>query len=356
MNQSTPIIAISIGDPNGIGPEIIFKALGRRDIQQLGTFVIFAPGNLWNFYKKTFNETLVYSLIDKKEDIKNGKINVLNYKNSDFKVDFGLASKQAGKVAFDSLNEAAMAVKKGFCDLLITAPINKAEIQADEFDFPGHTEFLEHLWGGKNLMFMVHENIKVGLVTQHIPVKEISNNITKNSVISKLKLLNQSLKNDFNIQIPKIAVTGLNPHSGDQGLIGHEEIEQIIPALQEAIDSGLKVFGPYPADSFFDAQTLKKFDGVLAMYHDQGLTPFKTIAGIEGVNFTAGLPFVRTSPDHGVGYDIANQFIANETSMVEAIYTAIEIWQNRKMNQELHNNALQVDPEVKKSRKSARYE
>lgn len=357
MNKfKLPIIAISLGDPNGIGPEIIIKTLSRRDIQQMATFVIFAPGGLWNFYKKTFNENLIYTQIEKIEDIRHGKINVLNFKIDDFRIEFGKSNSNAGKIAFDSLNAAADAVKNGFCDLLVTAPINKATIQSEDFNFPGHTEFLESKWGGSNLMFMVHEDIKVGLVTQHIPLKEVSHQISGDAIKSKLELMHQSLKTDFAIREPKIAVTGLNPHAGDSGLLGTEEEEIIIPVLREKLNQGMKVFGPFPSDSFFSPSNLKKYDAVLAMYHDQGLTPFKTLAGIEGVNFTAGLPFVRTSPDHGVGYDIADKNIADETSMTEAVYTALAIFDNRKMNRELTENTLQTAPESRSSRRSARFE
>lgn len=351
-----PIIAISIGDPNGIGPEILFKALGRSDIQSLGTFVVFMPGNLWSFYRKTFESKVASHQIEKLEDIQVNKTNVFSFNIDHFKVEFGASNQQAGAIAFESLTIATHAVKDGFCDLLVTAPINKSNIQSDRFNFPGHTEFLENEWGGHNLMFMIHENIKVGLVTQHIPIKEVSQNINAENITNKLKLMKTSLQNDFGITLPIIAVTGLNPHAGDSGLLGKEENEIIIPALEQMLNKGMKVFGPYPADSFFSANNLNKFDAVLAMYHDQGLTPFKTIAGIEGVNFTAGLPFVRTSPDHGVGYDIADQFIADETSMVEAIYAAVDIFEKRREMQELTENALQSHESNRKYRKSARYE
>ena len=351
-----PVIAVSLGDPNGIGPEIIIKTLLRRDIQQLGTFVIFAPGGLWNYYKKLHAENLVSTQIEKLEDVRYGKINVLNIRTEEFRCEAGQSSVKGGKVSFDSLNAATEAVQNGTCDLLVTAPINKSNIQSDSFKFPGHTEFLESKWGGKNLMFMVHEDIKVGLVTQHIPLKEVADVLSKEALKSKLQLMHASLKQDFGIREPKIAVMGLNPHAGDKGLLGKEEEDIIVPVISEMLNQGLRVFGPFPSDSFFSAGNLKKYDAVLAMYHDQGLIPFKTLAGIEGVNYTAGLPFVRTSPDHGVGYDIADQFIADETSMVEAIYTAVEIFENRREMMDLTENALQPDETSRKSRRSARYE
>ena len=351
-----PIIAISLGDPNGIGPEIIFKSLARKDIQGMGTFVIFAPANLFAHYRNTFEAKINYTQIKSLEEIRYNKINLLHVETEDLRVEFGTSSEIAGKISFESLKQATQAVKEGKCDVLVTAPINKANIQSEEFKFPGHTEYLEEVWGGNNLMFMVHENIKVGLVTQHIPLKEVSKDLNKDAIKSKLDLMKASLQNDFGIREPKIAVMGLNPHAGDRGLLGKEEDEIIIPVIREKLNHGMKVFGPFPSDSFFGAENLKKYDAVLAMYHDQGLIPFKTLAGIEGVNYTAGLPFVRTSPDHGVGYDIADQFIADETSMVEAIYAAVDIFENRREMLELTENALQPDETSRKSRKSARFE
>lgn len=342
-SEIKPIIAISIGDPNGIGAEIIFKSLARKDIQQLGTYVIFVPGKLWAFFKKTFSQKVYTHQIEKLEDIRRGKINVFSFEADDLKIEWGTSQPEAGKLSFQSLNFAVDAVKNGFCHILVTAPINKSNIQSDAFSFPGHTEYLENQWGGNNLMFMVHEDIKVGLVTQHIPLKEVSEKITKDLIISKLILMNQSLKNDYGITQPIIAVTGLNPHAGDKGLLGKEEEEIIIPAIKKALGRGIKAFGPYSSDSYFSASNLKKVDAVLAMYHDQGLTPFKTLAGIEGVNFTAGLPFVRTSPDHGVGYDIAGEDKADETSMVEAIYTAVNVYRQRELQKALEENALPIE-------------
>ena len=341
-NTKKPIIAISLGDPNGIGPEIIFKSLQRKDVQSMAAYVVFVPGNLWSFYRKRFDSKLASNQIEDLKDIQSNKINVFNFKTDQFNVEFGDSSQQAGKLAFESLTLATNAVKDGFCDLLVTAPINKANIQSENFNFPGHTEFLENAWGGENLMFMVHENIKVGLVTQHIPLKDISTNLSGKAISKKLDAIYTSLKLDFGIRDPKIAVLGLNPHAGDNGLLGKEEIDVIIPTLKNKLEKGMKVFGPYASDSFFTFDKLSNFDAVLAMYHDQGLIPFKTLAGMEGVNFTAGLAHVRTSPDHGVAYDIAQEHKADETSMVEAIYAGIDIFSMRKMNTELEDNALKI--------------
>lgn len=341
-NTKKPIIAISLGDPNGIGPEIIFKSLQRKDIQSMATYVVFVPANLWSFYRKKFDSKLASNQIDNLKNIQSNKLNVYNFITDQFNVEFGKSSPEAGNLAFQSLTLATNAVKDGFCDLLVTAPINKANIQSKNFNFPGHTEFLENAWGGENLMFMVHENIKVGLVTQHIPLKDVSATLTGKAISKKLDSIYTSLKLDFGIRDPKIAVLGLNPHAGDNGLLGKEEIDVIIPTLKNKLEKGMKVFGPYASDSFFTFDKLSNFDAVLAMYHDQGLIPFKTLAGMEGVNFTAGLAYVRTSPDHGVAYDIAHEHKANEISMVEAIYAGIDIFNMRKMNTELEDNALKI--------------
>ncbi|MGI9525632.1 MAG: 4-hydroxythreonine-4-phosphate dehydrogenase PdxA [Weeksellaceae bacterium] len=339
MNKK-PIIAISIGDPNGIGSEIILKTLERRDIQKEATYVVFCPWKLWLFYKKHFNIGLFAKQISDFQDIVPDKVNVFDSVCSDFFVSFGVDTIEAGKVAFSSLEYATQAVIDGHCDLLVTAPINKSNIQSEGFDFPGHTEYLEKKWGGHNLMFMVHEDIKVGLVTQHIPLKEVASALNQDIIAQKYRLIAGSLQRDFNVGKPIIAILGVNPHAGDQGLLGMEETEVIIPAIKKLLEEGHYAYGPYPADSYFSAKNLQNVDAVLAMYHDQGLIPFKTIAGIRGVNYTAGLPFVRTSPDHGVGYDIAGKNVADDGSFVEAVNTGIEIYHNRKLNENLEKNAL----------------
>lgn len=341
-------VAISIGDPNGIGAEITIKALSRRDIAEVCTPVVFCPHKLWSYWVNVTEVNINYHKINNIEKANPNKINVMEVENSpDISIEFGKSSTQAGEVSFLSLESATHAVTQGKCDVLVTAPINKANIQSKTFKFPGHTEYLEKSWGGEALMFMVHEDIKVGLVTQHIPIKKVAESITEPLILKKIALMKESLKRDYGIIKPKIACLSLNPHAGDNGLLGMEEQEVIIPTLQKLNEEGMYVFGPYPADSFFNYGTLRKFDAVLAMYHDQGLTSFKTIAGIEGVNFTAGLKHVRTSPDHGVGYDISGKNIADETSMVEAIYKAIEIYKNRTTFYELEKNALKTNEDTK---------
>ncbi|MGV4379190.1 4-hydroxythreonine-4-phosphate dehydrogenase PdxA [Ornithobacterium rhinotracheale] len=340
-------VAISLGDPNGIGAEIIVKTLARKDILGICTPVVFCTHKLWGYLSAVVDKNFTYHKINDLSKIVAGKVNILDIEAPDILIEFGKSTEQAGAVSFSSLEFATNAVTNGYCDVLVTAPINKSNIQSEVFQFPGHTEYLEKSWGGKALMFMVHQDIKVGLVTQHIPIKEVSSHVTEKAIIDKAKLMYKSLVEDFGIPQPKIACLSLNPHAGDNGLLGTEEQEVIIPALKKLIDEGLYIFGPYPADSFFNLDNLQKFDAVLAMYHDQGLTSFKTIAGIEGVNYTAGLKHVRTSPDHGVGYDISGRNIANETSMVEAIYQAIKIYRCREEYLSLKNGALETNEDTK---------
>ncbi|HRP60663.1 MAG TPA: 4-hydroxythreonine-4-phosphate dehydrogenase PdxA, partial [Vicingus sp.] len=248
----------------------------------------------------------------------------------------------AGKYAFLSLEAACKDLFDGKIDAIVTAPINKDNIQSDQFKFPGHTEYLTEKFEGESLMLLTNENLKVGIATNHIPVSAIAKSLTVDKIFSKLKILNKSLVQDFAINSPRIAVLGLNPHAGDNGLIGKEEQEIIIPAINSAKSIGLQVFGPYPADGFFGSANYLKFDAILAMYHDQGLIPFKTLSFGEGVNFTAGLNIIRTSPDHGVAYDIAGKNCANEQSFRSAVYLAIDVFRNRQMDAEINENILKV--------------
>lgn len=334
-------VAISVGDINGIGYEIIVKSLMDKNILDFFTPVIFGSTKHLNFYKNLLQEdSLQFFGASSVDAIVEKKINVINLWKEPTNMDFGKASKTSGQYAYDSLNAAAQAVKDGYCDVLVTAPINKNTIQSDDFTFPGHTEYLGKVWNGNPLMFLVTETFKVSLVTQHIPLKEVANNISNEEIQQKVKQLNQSLIVDFGVRKPKIAVLGLNPHSGDSGLLGLEEKDIIAPAVQSLYESGLLVFGPYAADSFFTPSNLETFDAVLGMYHDQVLIPFKTLCFEDGVNFTASLPYVRTSPDHGVAYDIAGKGIADETSFREAIYTAVAINNRRLEYKELNSNVL----------------
>lgn len=339
-HRQKPIVAISVGDPNGIGSEIIIKTLARKDINRICTPVIFCTYKLWSYFANNSSVKINYSKVTDINKIRENRINIVDIEGPDVQINYGHTDAAAGELSFASLEAATNAVTQGFCDVLVTAPINKANIQSEAFKFPGHTEYLEKSWGGEALMFMVHEDIKVGLVTQHIPLKEVAKNITQESIIKKVDLMHNSLKKDYQIAKPKIAILALNPHAGDNQLLGKEEHEIIIPAIKKMLDQGKYVFGAFPSDSFFTPQQIRKYDAILAMYHDQGLTSFKTLAGIEGVNYTAGLKHVRTSPDHGVGYDIAGTDSADETSMVEAVYTAVQIYERRKETEGLEKNAM----------------
>lgn len=338
-----PVVAISVGDINGIGYEIIVKALASKDILDFFTPVIFGSTKHLNFYKNLLNDKNIqfFGANDVTKIIEN-KINVINLWKDAPQMNFGVSDESAGQCAYDSLKASAEAVMNGHCDVLVTAPINKQNIQSEKFNFPGHTEYLGEVWGGNPLMFLVSEKLKVSLVTQHIPLKDVASQISKENITQKINQIHDSLKQDYRIQKPKIAVLGLNPHSGDNGLLGKEEQEIIIPAIQDLFEKGMLVYGPYAADSFFNPENIEAFDTVLGMYHDQVLIPFKTLCFDEGVNYTASLPFVRTSPDHGVAYDIAGKGIADPSSFTEAIYTAIDIFKTRVEYKELTANVLKT--------------
>ncbi|WP_322969081.1 4-hydroxythreonine-4-phosphate dehydrogenase PdxA [Faecalibacter sp. LW9] len=338
-------VAISIGDFNGIGIEVILKTLKEKEITEFFTPVIFGSTKLLSHQKDKLKlDKISFQGIHDASQIVDGKINVVNLWKDQIEVQFGKATKSAGEHAFQSLKAAAQAVVDGHADVLVTAPINKDNIQSEEFNFPGHTEYLGEVWGGAPLMFMVSEKIKVGLVTQHVPISKVAQGINKKSVYTKIQQIHKSLVEDYTVERPKIAVLGLNPHAGDNGLLGSEEQDIILPAIERCQKEDKIVYGPYSADSFFTDQNLEAFDAVLAMYHDQGLIPFKTIAFDEGVNYTAGLKYVRTSPDHGVAYDIAGKGIANEESFKEAVFLAIELHKNRLDYAELTQNVLQHIP------------
>lgn len=341
--EQKPKVAISVGDINGIGYEVIVKALADKNILDFFTPVIFGSTKHLNFFRNQLkDESIQFFGINSADKAVEKKINVVNLWKEPAQMEFGNATETSGQMAFESLKAAAEAVKNGDCDVLVMALINKKNIQSEAFNFPGHTEYLGEVWGGKPLMFLVTESLKVSLVTQHIPLKEVAQKITKESIVDKVNALNDSLKMDFGVRKPKIAVLGLNPHSGDNGLLGQEEQEIIIPAIQSLYEKGMLVFGPYAADSFFTPSNIGSFDAVLGMYHDQALIPFKTLCFEEGVNYTASLPYVRTSPDHGVAYDIAGKGIADETSFREAIYMAVNVFQKRAEYKELTSNVLKT--------------
>jgi 4-hydroxythreonine-4-phosphate dehydrogenase len=341
-------VGISIGDVNGIGLEIIIKTLADARIYDYCTPIVYGHTKLASFYRRTTHvEDLNFFVINHpsetigRKDYK--KPNMINCWEEDIKIEPGVVNAGVGKYSFISLERATSDLVNGDIDALVTAPINKDNIQSDQFNFPGHTEYLQERAGaGESLMFLVSDTLRVGVVTGHIPISKVAENITAEKIIAKLKLMDNSLRNDFWIRKPKIAVLGLNPHASDNGLIGSEEQQVIIPAIEEARNNDILAFGPYSADGFFANGTYLQFDAVLAMYHDQGLIPFKQIAFESGVNFTAGLSFVRTSPDHGTAYDIAGKNMASEVSFREAIFSAIHIVKNRRETVELHENPLAI--------------
>ncbi|MDM8173976.1 MULTISPECIES: 4-hydroxythreonine-4-phosphate dehydrogenase PdxA [Olivibacter] len=337
-------VGITIGDVNGIGLEIIIKTLADNRILDFFTPIVYGNTKVASFHRKTIGvNDFSFNVINSPEQAHDKRPNMINCWQEDVKITLGESNEIGGKYAFLSLERATQDLIDGQIDVLVTAPINKHNIQQEAFSFPGHTEYIQAKTGADDaLMFMVSDELKIGVVTGHIPVNEIAKSITKEAILKKLELMNASLRTDFWIQKPKIAVLGLNPHAGDNGLIGTEDIEIILPAIREANERDIFAFGPYAADGFFAGDNYKNFDGVLAMYHDQGLIPFKQIAFHNGVNFTAGLPVIRTSPDHGTGYDIAGKSKASETSFREAIFTALKIVRRRREQEELMANPLKI--------------
>ena len=328
-----PVVGISIGDVNGVGPEVTIKALDDKRMLGIMTPVVFASAKVLSYYRKQCNlEKFNFMTAKETETIAYGKVNVVNCWEEPVLLEPGKVTSEGGNAAWLSLKKATEQLKVGALDALVTAPINKHNIQNEEFTYAGHTEFLAKTFEVEdNLMLLVHDALRVGVVTGHIPLQQVSVQLTREKIRRKIRLMEQSLRQDFGILKPKIAVMGLNPHAGEDGLLGAEEQDIIRPVISELKQKGVLVFGPYPSDGFFGAFLHQKFDGVMAMYHDQGLIPFKTLAFEAGVNFTAGLSVVRTSPDHGTAYDIAGKNQANATSMREAIYLACDILKNRKL-------------------------
>lgn len=343
MNKSEKIkLGISIGDFNGIGIEIILKTFLDKRMLDFCTPIIFGSTKLITAYKKSMNIDLPFNGIKQVDQVIFGKINIVNLWNDDIVVELGKPTETSGKYAFKSLEAATISLKKGEIDVLVTAPINKDNIQSEAFKFPGHTEYLESKLDGESLMILMTDKLRIGLITGHIPVSEISTTITPELIKQKVTILHQTLVQDFAISKPKIAILGLNPHCGDHGVIGMEDDEIIRPTIAEIQNDGKLVYGPYAADSFFGSENYKNFDAILAMYHDQGLAPFKTLSFGEGVNFTAGLEKIRTSPDHGTAYELAGKDIANINSFKEAVYSAIQIYTTREEYNELTKNILKT--------------
>ncbi|MFP4091961.1 MAG: 4-hydroxythreonine-4-phosphate dehydrogenase PdxA [Cyclobacteriaceae bacterium] len=329
-----PVIGISLGDFNGIGPEVTIKALADKRMLHMMTPVIFGSSKVISYYRKAINmEDFNFMTIKSMDELAYGKVNVINCWKQ-VNVEPGKVTDEAGEAAWISLKTATQALQDDQIDAIVTAPINKNNIQNEEFRFAGHTEYFAATFKAKEmLMTMVYGQFRVAVATGHIPLSEVSNKLTRELIRRKLNTLEASLKQDFGILKPKIAVLGVNPHAGEEGLLGTEEKEIIQPVIQELKGKGKLIFGPYPADGFFGTNAQNKFDGVLAMYHDQGLIPFKALAFEHGVNFTAGLPVVRTSPDHGTAYDIAGKGEASEVSMREALYLACDVIKSRQRNE-----------------------
>jgi 4-hydroxythreonine-4-phosphate dehydrogenase len=337
-------VGITHGDFNGVGYEVILKMLDDARILELCTPIIYGSAKIAAFYRKSLELAGPWQpvQINSAADASADAVNIINVIGQEAHITPGEASKEAGEAAFIALERAVEDLKNGHIDVLLTAPINKSTIQSDTFRFPGHTEYLaaSAADGSQPLMILFNENIRVALVTTHLPIAKVPEAITTENIVEKLALFNKSLTTDFAVVKPRIAVLALNPHAGEDGLLGKEEKEIIAPAIEKARQMKIHAFGPYAADGFFGNGLYTKFDGVLAMYHDQGLAPFKTLAMDSGVNFTAGLPFVRTSPDHGTGYDIAGKNRASEESMRAALYAAIDIYRSRQAFNEMTASPL----------------
>ena len=341
--RTTPIrVGVTHGDYNGVSYEVMIKALMDSRLYELFTPVIYGLPRVVGFHRKHMHlSDLNYNVISNISRLSTKKLNIRSITDEEVKIEFGKSTKLAGEYAFQALEAAVKDLADKKIDILVTAPINKENIHSEKFAFQGHTEYLTQRFGAQNsLMLLVSDKLKIGTVTNHIPISEVAEAITEELILTKLAILNDSLKKDFLIDMPKIAVLGLNPHAGDKGLIGTEDESIIHAAIIKAKKQGTLAFGPFPADGFFGSGNYTKYDAVLAMYHDQGLIPFKLMALDSGVNYTAGLPIVRTSPDHGTAYDIAGKNIASPDSLKEAVYLGIDIFKNRKKWQAMHVNPL----------------
>lgn len=335
-------VGITHGDINGVGYELIFKVFSEPVMLELCTPIVYGSPKVATYHRKSMDLNTNFTTITQAQEAVEGKLNLVACMEDEVKIEFGKVSAESGNAAFIALEKSLSDYKEGLIDVLVTAPINKYAIQSSSFHFPGHTEYIQECLGKKNeaLMILMNDLIRVALVTNHLPLKDISSAITKEAVENKIKIFHYSLRCDFNISNPRIAVLSLNPHAGDNGLLGSEEQEIIKPALEEMNAQGIFCFGPFPADGFFGSRSYEHYDGVLAMYHDQGLAPFKVLAMEDGVNFTAGTSMVRTSPAHGTAYDIAGQGTADETSFRQAIYSALDIYRNRIRFEEAYTNPL----------------
>jgi len=343
MEQHKIKVGITHGDINGIGYEVIIKALADNRILEMCTPIVYGSSKVAAYYRKAMdNEIFTFNNINTAKEANPKRANIINCVNEEVRVELGKSTKQAGEASLAALQTAVRDLKSGDIDVVVTAPINKENIQSETFSFPGHTEFFAKEFNTRNfLMLMVSDILKVGVVTGHIPLNQVVGLITKEKILSNLRVLHKTMLEDFSIRKPRIAVLGLNPHAGDGGLIGDEEERIILPAIKQANEEGIIALGPYPADGFFGSGEFKKFDATLAMFHDQGLIPFKSFAFESGVNYTAGLPIIRTSPGHGTAYGLAGTGTASEESFRNALYLAIDLFENRKRYGILSKNPLQ---------------
>lgn len=336
-------VGITQGDINGIGYEVIFKTFAVPEMFDICTPVVYGSPKAAAYHRKALETEISYNAVENDNDIQDGKLNLINCNSDELHIELGCTTQEAGQAAFEALERAVKDYHEGKIDVLVTAPINKSTIQNENFNFPGHTEYLQERCGGegeKSLMLLCSGELRVAVATSHLPLSKVPAAITEELLEEKLTILNRSLIEDFNIDAPKIAVFSLNPHAGDNGLLGNEEIETITPTIRKMNDSGIFCYGPFAADGFFGSGKYDSFDAILAMYHDQGLAPLKALGMDDGINFTAGLPVVRTSPAHGVAYDIAGKGIADENSFRQAIYSAIDIYRNRTMYNEARRHPL----------------
>lgn len=333
-------IAITHGDTNGVGYEIIFKAFADAELLEICTPIVYGNVHCANIHANHLGLEPNYVVIEHAADAKDGQLNFINVGSDERPVNFGHATPEAGQQAYAALDRAVRDAKEGLFDCLVTCPINKAAIQSNEFRFSGHTEYLQNCFESEPLMILLNRLMRVALVTTHVSVADIASHITPESVEEKVRQVHLSLRRDFQVSAPRIAVLALNPHCGDNGLIGKEEGDILTPVIAKLQEEGLPLFGPYSADGFFGSGAYTHFDAVLAMYHDQGLAPFKALSMDDGVNFTSGLPIVRTSPDHGTAYDIAGRGEASPASLLQAIYTAIDVFRHRADYDTSHANPL----------------